>query len=96
MKRFLLGFAALVLSAQSQLPVLPGDVLYIDNTTERPYLWLHANTGHYELLPGFTSDQAYRLLLEREQSCWMVNYWNMRSTFQEPAEVERPKPGRPR
>ena len=74
MKTIVLAMFALILTAQTTttypFPAMqPGDVLYFDPATSRAYLWLHKNTGYLELLPPFTQEQAFKLLLDREQSC---------------------------
>ncbi len=92
MKPILLLLSALVLTAQPTLS--RGDVLLIDPATERPYMWLHADTGRMELLPPYQPEQAYRLLLEREQAAWDAYSAYAARTYIDPREAPRPKAGR--
>ncbi len=66
MKPLLLALAALALSAQQ---CDTAGVTFYDPVTERPYMLLYSD-GRMELLAPFTPEQAYRLLLDREQACW--------------------------
>lgn len=59
---------------------LPGDVLYIDNTTQGAYLLWHAASDHFEIIAPYTQDQAFHMLLLREQAAWESLYWYQRGT----------------
>ena len=73
-KCILAAFAAIALNAQVTIPpnMQPGDVLFVDPAATKAYIWLHAATGRMELLPDYTAEQAFRLLLDREQACWNI------------------------
>lgn len=73
MKLALSVFAILIgISAQTLPTSQPGDVFFIDPSTEKPFLWIHAATGIMEPMAGYKPEQVYRLLLDREQSCWDI------------------------
>ncbi len=80
-----------MLAQQSNVPgMLPGDVLYVDNTTAQPYLLWHANTNRFEVIAPYTQDQCFHLLLMREQAVWDTYYWFSRSTIVKPPLASMP------
>lgn len=89
MKTVLLSLIALVLTtAQSTVGV--GDVFFVDPATEQPYMWLHPD-GHMELLAPYQPEQAYKLLLAREQAAWDAFYTYGAATKMLPWEAPKPK-----
>jgi hypothetical protein len=67
MKPIILALAAIALSAQTVAQDY--GVTFYDPETEHPYMLVHPD-GRMELLPPYQPEQAYRLLLDREQMCW--------------------------
>jgi hypothetical protein len=74
LKLILLAIATASAFAQSDLPPSKsGDVFLMDPISGRAYLWIHADSGFIESMPGFSPEQIYRFLLSREEECWDIH-----------------------
>jgi hypothetical protein len=50
----------------------PGDTVLYD-ANGKAYLWIHASDSSITTLNGYQPEQVYRLLLNRESTCWKSN-----------------------
>ena len=90
MKRALLIagiFAGLALQAQTPglPPMEPGDVAFVDPSTNAAYLLWRSHTGRLEAVPPYTPEQIYWLMLQREQAAWDVF-----NAYADSAKVQQP------
>ena len=72
MKTILLTLFAAVLVAQTPgaPPMEPGDVAFMDPSTNAAYLIWHAKTGELKAVYPYSPERVYWLLLQREQAAW--------------------------